>query len=265
MASNKKMRSVTTQIWLDNKFENLPVDGKLLFLYFLTNDMTNVAGIYEASLRRISFDTGIEIDRVETLCKGFETLEMVFYVDGYVILPKFQRHQRLNDNMRKSIISVVSELPEKVIDSKYFRLWASFCDKPLLKGMETLCKGFETHCLNKKEEKGKRKKEKGNTLSVGKKTVFKPPTVTEVTAYCNERGNAVDPVAFVDFYTSKGWLVGKVKMKDWKAAVRTWERNGINRGKKDDKLSTMEMVKYLDDMLQEDSCVTVNSKSERLL
>ena len=54
---------------------------------------------------------------------------------------------------------------------------------------------------------------------------FVPPTVEEVRAYCLERNNNIDPEAFVDFYKSKGWLVGKTKMKDWKAAVRTWERS----------------------------------------
>ena len=54
---------------------------------------------------------------------------------------------------------------------------------------------------------------------------FIPPTVEEVAAYCQERGNTVDPETFVDFYTGKGWMVGKNKMADWKASVRTWERN----------------------------------------
>ena len=53
---------------------------------------------------------------------------------------------------------------------------------------------------------------------------FKPPTVEEVRSYCEERKNGIDPEAFCDFYTSKGWKVGKDSMKDWKAAVRTWER-----------------------------------------
>ncbi len=47
----------------------------------------------------------------------------------------------------------------------------------------------------------------------------------EVKAYCDERGNSVDPERFVDFYASKGWMVGKTKMKDWKATVRNWERS----------------------------------------
>ena len=53
---------------------------------------------------------------------------------------------------------------------------------------------------------------------------FTPPSVEEVSAYCRERRNSVDAQRFVDFYASKGWKVGKEAMKDWKAAVRTWER-----------------------------------------
>ena len=54
---------------------------------------------------------------------------------------------------------------------------------------------------------------------------FVPPTVDEVKAYCQERNNKVDPQKFVDFYECKGWMVGKNHMKDWKAAVRTWEKS----------------------------------------
>ena len=51
-----------------------------------------------------------------------------------------------------------------------------------------------------------------------------PPTVEMVRAYCLERGNNVDAEKFCDFYESKNWYVGKNKMKDWQAAVRTWEK-----------------------------------------
>lgn len=57
---------------------------------------------------------------------------------------------------------------------------------------------------------------------------FTPPTLEEVTAYCIERNNNVDAQHFIDYYTSNGWQVGKNKMKDWKAAIRTWERNGYS-------------------------------------
>jgi len=54
---------------------------------------------------------------------------------------------------------------------------------------------------------------------------FIPPSAEDVQAYCKERSNSVDADKFVDFYASKGWMVGKNKMRDWKAAVRTWEKN----------------------------------------
>jgi len=63
------------------------------------------------------------------------------------------------------------------------------------------------------------------TSSKEKAKRFVPPTHTEVMRYCLERKNNVDPDRFIDHYTSNGWLVGKNKMKDWKAAVRTWEKN----------------------------------------
>lgn len=59
---------------------------------------------------------------------------------------------------------------------------------------------------------------------------FTPPTLEEVTSYCKERNNSVDPQKWYDFYAAKGWMIGKNKMKDWKAAVRTWERNEKDRG-----------------------------------
>ena len=58
---------------------------------------------------------------------------------------------------------------------------------------------------------------------------FVPPSLEEVQAYCQDRGNSVDPQRFVDYYTANGWLVGKNRMKDWKACVRTWEKNNFSQ------------------------------------
>jgi hypothetical protein len=60
---------------------------------------------------------------------------------------------------------------------------------------------------------------------------FNKPSLLEIKNYCVERVNNVDPEAFFDFYESKGWLVGKSKMKDWKAAIRTWERTETKKEK----------------------------------
>ena len=54
---------------------------------------------------------------------------------------------------------------------------------------------------------------------------FTPPLFQEVIDYCNERGNSVDPEAFIDHYESNGWYRGKTKIKDWRACVRTWEKS----------------------------------------
>lgn len=83
--------------------------------------------------------------------------------------------------------------------------------------------------LNTKESNTNELITKGYSYSAGeRKTRFTPPTIEEVAGYINEKGYHVNAEQFVDFYASKGWMVGKNKMKDWKACVRTWERNRQN-------------------------------------
>lgn len=64
-----------------------------------------------------------------------------------------------------------------------------------------------------------------NTKKSKPKKVFSKPTIEEIINYCRERANKVDPHRWLDHYTSNGWKVGKNSMKDWKASVRTWEKN----------------------------------------
>ena len=66
--------------------------------------------------------------------------------------------------------------------------------------------------------------EKEGEKETPKRSRFVPPTLEDVKAYCSERGNNVDAERFINYYTAVGWQVGKNKMKDWKAAVRTWEK-----------------------------------------
>ena len=63
-----------------------------------------------------------------------------------------------------------------------------------------------------------------NTLSNKGRTKFQKPSLDDIRQYCRERHNQVDPEKFFNFYESKGWVIGKSSMKDWKAAVRTWEQ-----------------------------------------
>lgn len=71
---------------------------------------------------------------------------------------------------------------------------------------------------------------RGTNTPGGRKKRFVPPTVAEVRSYCRERQNTIDPQHFVDFYTANGWTQGRGKpIKDWRAAVRTWEAREAQR------------------------------------
>ena len=87
----------------------------------------------------------------------------------------------------------------------------------------SVTKNNESKSKNKSKSKSKSKND-NETASR-----FRAPTINEVKAYCQERGNKVDPQRWYDYYESNGWKVGRNGMKDWKAAVRTWERNGIDK------------------------------------
>lgn len=78
----------------------------------------------------------------------------------------------------------------------------------------------------KEKEKTKEKTKTRESINGASapRSKFVKPTVDEVRAYCKERKNTVNPETFCDFYESKGWKIGKDPMRDWKAAVRTWER-----------------------------------------
>lgn len=93
------------------------------------------------------------------------------------------------------------------------------------------------------EKETEKKIEKEIDIEKNKKR-FTPPTIDEVMEYCRERNNNVDAQRFVDYYTSNGWKVGKNPMKDWKAAVRTWERDS----KPTSKMPPMPKVSGVDDL-----------------
>ncbi len=84
--------------------------------------------------------------------------------------------------------------------------------------------------VKKKEDRSKEveKKEVDEKADKPPRSRFIPPTVEQVAEYCRERDNGIDAERFVDYYTARGWIIGKGKMKDWRAAVRTWERNEDN-------------------------------------
>lgn len=87
-------------------------------------------------------------------------------------------------------------------------------------------------CPSKSKSKNQSKNQSNSNSNNKKIGRFAPPTIGEVKAYCIERNNHVDAERFIDHYTANGWVQGKGKpIKDWKAAVRTWERNNFNKDK----------------------------------
>lgn len=84
----------------------------------------------------------------------------------------------------------------------------------------------DRECERKREEPP----DKPADSTTQKKKRFIKPSLEEIRAYCQNRQNGVDAERFFDYYESKGWRVGKSPMKDWKAAVRTWEKNNFDSG-----------------------------------
>ena len=87
-----------------------------------------------------------------------------------------------------------------------------------------------------------------NNIIYNNKERFKKPTILEIDVYCNERKNKIDAYAFYDFYESKNWKIGKNKMKDWRAAIRTWERRENKKttmSKLDSQISEWQKAKKL--------------------
>lgn len=167
----------------------------------------------------------------------FENVEPTFYEEMALALDEDAENVRVTLAFLES-----ARLIEQKADGEYF-----LTEVPLLIGKEsesaervrehrkrkalhcntnvTDCNTLVTDCNTEKrrEEIEKSIEEKRESIGENRKR-FIPPTLEQVTSYCSERKNNVDPQRFIDFYESKGWMVGKNKMKDWQAAVRTWEQ-----------------------------------------
>ena len=105
-------------------------------------------------------------------------------------------------------------------------------DTTVYDGIRTNTDVYETYqTKDKTKDKTKDNSLPPNGVSDTRAKRFSPPTLDDVSAYIRERGSNVDAQRFLDFYTAKGWMVGKNRMKDWKAAVRTWEKRDFEQNK----------------------------------
>lgn len=110
-----KKRYVDTKFWDDNYIiEKDPIE-KLLFLYLLTNTLTNIIGIYEISINRIAFDTGIDKEMVLKILERFEADDKAKYENGWIALKNFTKHQLNNPKINAGIKALSREIPEDLI------------------------------------------------------------------------------------------------------------------------------------------------------
>lgn len=154
-------------------------------------------------------------------------------VEENTTLSDSQQRKAIASLKEKGVLeSVVRGLPAK----RYFKLNEEMLSELLVKNSENNISKDSRTSSQKNEELDLEKIETNkNNSNINKNknkkeciTRFAVPSPEEVQEYCNERNNKVDAYRFIDYYTSKGWKVGNAPMKDWKAAVRTWERNDKN-------------------------------------
>lgn len=119
----------------------------------------------------------------------------------------------------KNYIQMEYEKNGTQVTKRYIRLSKTITDRYLNRQPTVIENDKENNTsINNKENIN-------NINIINTKERFKKPTLQEVEEYCRERNNGINAQNFIDFYESKGWMVGKNKMKDWKACIRTWENN----------------------------------------
>ncbi len=160
------------------------------------------------------------IATVRLALKTFEQFGMIEIVNNTITIPNWEKHQSLDklEQAREKTRLRVKAHREK---QKALTECNTNCNATVTDGNDT----------DKIREDKDIDKDIDSVEEAPKRKRFTPPTLEEVQTYCLERKNKVDPQRFIDYYTSNGWVVGKNKMKDWKAAIRTWERNGYSSGK----------------------------------
>jgi hypothetical protein len=119
-----KNRYINTKFWSDNYIVELDPLERYLFLYFLTNEHTNIAGIYELPIRVMAFETGLDKEMLEKMLPRFEG--KIFYIKGWIYIKNFAKHQKAtSEKVKIGVDNVLSEVPSEImakisqIDIKY--------------------------------------------------------------------------------------------------------------------------------------------------
>lgn len=245
MPSEVKWIKIVTDIFDDEKIlliESMPDCDSIIVIWFkllcLAGKQNN-GGVFMLSDRIAYTDEMFAtifrrpVNTVRLALKTFEQYGMIEIINNTVTIPNWEKHQAL-DQLENKKAYMREYMRNKREKQKQLALSAGEVTEQeetqdnCKANSKTNCKS-NVSCLDKEIDK-----EIDIDIIMGDKSPkkapkrFVPPSVDEVRAYCQERGNNVDAERFVDYYTSNGWHVGKNPMKDWRAAVRTWERHGWN-------------------------------------
>lgn len=157
---------------------------------------------------------------VKLALKTFEQFGMIEIIGNVITIPNWEKHQNVD---RLTEMREYNRLAKQKSRAKQ-KLLAAVNDKSMTS--QTSQDTDKEIDIDKDIETDKEKDKKEKTVKR-----FSPPALEDVQAYCKERNNNIDAEHFIDYYNANGWKVGKNPMKDWKAAVRTWERNGYSKPK----------------------------------
>lgn len=121
-----KNRLINTKIWADPYFTDLPLEGKLLFIYFLSNSHTDISGIYEVSSKYVVIESGLSESLVKKWRKKFQKDRKMLFEGNWVAITNFIKHQVMNPSVKLAIEASIQRAPPQLVDS--LSQSATFCD-----------------------------------------------------------------------------------------------------------------------------------------
>ena len=172
-------------------------------------------------------------------CGGISTRAVRDILQNLITKKLITKKECLNKNVKYSykVVEIVPELSsnEQEVFSTQQEVFSGG-DRNFFPVVQELSSGnnkidniYDNKIDNKTIKEKKEIKEKKKDLPETKERVFKKPSVEEISSYCQERNNNINPEQFYDYYEANGWKINRNPMKDWKATVRNWERNEFNR------------------------------------
>ena len=234
MAKQKqsKQRYIDTHFWRDTFISSLDPSEKLLFSYLLTNPETNLSGIYEINLKIMACDTGIDLEMCKKILSRFQEAKKVYYIDGWIVLCNFPKHQNFEERPKIKIaidnqLLLIPETIRNMIASKSIPYVYDMHILPIYSDSDSDLNKIQDDEPDEPEVSFPQKLEKPviNDNKPVKSSRFVKPEIIDISAYISERRiTGFTAEQFYDYYESIGWMIKKSPMKDWKATVRTWER-----------------------------------------